>query len=264
MNCPHCQHLLRENARFCDNCGLSISDAGLKPTEYPADFVSAQLTPDPLIGHTLDGKYRLTSRLGEGGMGAVYRAARVHIGDEVAVKVLLRRFVADAGAIERFRRDASSSEHRGDLRLRRHARGRKRSSGIYRDGACRRRESARVLRRETRFAPERAVLLMRDICAGVGAAHRRGVFHRDLKPDNIMVAAPDEDREREGVKVVDFGIAKLKDASGADRVDADRSADRHALLHVARTMLGRRIGCALGRVFSGRDDVRDARRCAAV
>lgn len=81
MNCPHCQHELRTSARFCDNCGLSTSAQGLKPTEHPADFVSTEIAPDPLIGHTLDNKYQITARLGEGGMGAVYRVRRVHIGE---------------------------------------------------------------------------------------------------------------------------------------------------------------------------------------
>jgi len=66
-----------------------------------------------------------------------------------------------------------------------------------------------ILKREGRLSPGRAVALMLDICAGVGVAHRHGLVHRDLKPDNVIVAAPEVEGEPEVAKVVDFGIAKL-------------------------------------------------------
>ena len=67
------------------------------------------VNPDPLIGQIIEGKYELTGRVGEGGMSVVYRARRVHIGDEVAVKVLLRKFASDDDALARFRREASAA-----------------------------------------------------------------------------------------------------------------------------------------------------------
>jgi serine/threonine-protein kinase len=72
-----------------------------------------------------------------------------------------------------------------------------------------------LLKVENHFGVERAVRLMRGICAGVGAAHRQGVVHRDLKPENILVVAPDGDSAFESVRVVDFGLAKLLAESGA-------------------------------------------------
>src|SRR4051812_38725724 len=110
MNCPQCQEELKDNARFCSNCGLSFATFNT-PTER-AEIPGEDKTlsrPDPLIGHVLDSKYELVARLGEGGMGAVYRARRVLIGDEVAVKVLLGKFVADTEAVERFRREARAA-----------------------------------------------------------------------------------------------------------------------------------------------------------
>jgi serine/threonine-protein kinase len=67
------------------------------------------VNPDPLIGHKIDGKYELLARLGEGGMSVVYRARRVHIGDEVSVKVLLSKFAKEEAALARFRREASAA-----------------------------------------------------------------------------------------------------------------------------------------------------------
>lgn len=152
-------------------------------------------------------------------MGAVYRARRLHIGDEVVVKILLKQYVADAAAIERFRREARAAA------LLRHPN----VVGIYDFGEARGEDAPAyivmelvegislrdLIRREGSLAPARVVSLMRDICAGVGAAHRRNIVHRDLKPDNIIVLPPPDAGERETVKVLDFGIAKLRDLQTA-------------------------------------------------
>jgi serine/threonine protein kinase len=219
MNCPQCQEELKDNARFCSNCGLSFATFNT-PTER-AEIPGEDKTlprPDPLIGHVLDSKYELVARLGEGGMGAVYRARRVLIGDEVAVKVLLGKFVADTEAVERFRREARAAamlRHPNVVTIHDFGEARGDEAPAYIVMELVEGESLRdLLRREGKIETERAVSLMRDICAGVGAAHRRNIWHRDLKPDNVIVLEPDEDRERETVKVVDFGIAKLRDLAG--------------------------------------------------
>lgn len=145
-------------------------------------------------------------------MGAVYRARRVHIGDEVAVKVLHGSFVADADAVERFRREARAAamlRHPNVVTIHDFGEARGSAAPAYivmelAEGASLR----ALLRSEGRLGPARAVALMGDICAGVGAAHRRQIVHRDLKPDNIIVLPPDVEGERETAKVVDFGIAK--------------------------------------------------------
>jgi formylglycine-generating enzyme required for sulfatase activity len=219
MICPRCQEVLKDGARFCSNCGLAFSS--LNATTEPAELgelpqASAKL--DTLVGQVLDGKYELLARLGEGGMGTVYRARRLMIGDEVAVKVLLRKFVADSGLVERFRREARAAaalRHPNVVVIYDYGEARSEDAPAYIVMELVEGESLRqLLRREGRLKPERAVTLMRDICAGVGAAHRKQIFHRDLKPDNVIVLSPDEDRERETVKVVDFGIAKLRNVEG--------------------------------------------------
>jgi serine/threonine protein kinase len=220
MKCPQCQHVLRDDARFCDGCGISMISFDT-PTERidPGALADILSPPDPLLGQVLDSKYELVARLGEGGMGMVYRARRVHIGDEVAVKVLHRSFVADEDAVERFRREARAAamlRHPNVVTIHDFGEARGTAAPAYIVMELVEGASLRVLLRSVgRLAPARAVALMQDICAGVGAAHRRGIVHRDLKPDNIIVLPPDVEGERETAKVVDFGIAKLRDHAAA-------------------------------------------------
>jgi formylglycine-generating enzyme required for sulfatase activity len=215
MICPQCGEELKENARFCSGCGLSFADTPSGRAHAP-DSAGARV--DTLLNQVLDGKYFILERLGTGGMGIVYRARRVHIGDEVAVKVLHKQLVANADMLERFRREARAAaqlRHPNIVSIIDLSEARGEDAPAYLVMELIEGESLRaLLRREKRLEVERAVSLMRDICAGVGAAHRKGIFHRDLKPDNVIVLQPNEDRERESVKVVDFGIAKLKDAAG--------------------------------------------------
>lgn len=224
--CPECEFFLNNDALYCPDCGLPLtlpSSRGSHPyyeKHHSASLPTVRLVnPDPLIGQIIDGKYELTARIGEGGMSFVYCARRVHIGDEVAVKILLRRLAADAAALARFRREACAaaiSYHPNVITIY--------DFGETGDGDApafivmefvKGTPLRDLLKSEDHFAVERARRLMRVICAGVGAAHRRGVVHRDLKPENILVVAPDDDSEFESVRVVDFGFAKLVTDAGA-------------------------------------------------
>jgi serine/threonine protein kinase len=214
--CPKCQQPATASQQFCVLCGTSL--AGLRAPAEPTQAVlprsSRPTAPAEMAGRVLEGKYQLQTQIGAGGMGAVYSARRIHIGDEVAVKVLHAHFVAEASAVERFRREARAAA------MLRHPS----VVAIYDFGEARGDNPAFIvmelvngvslrslLQRERCLTPERAVALMREICAGVGAAHRHNVVHRDIKPDNIIVCAPDQPDEVEKVKVLDFGIAKLRD-----------------------------------------------------
>ncbi|MDT5296575.1 MAG: eukaryotic-like serine/threonine-protein kinase [Acidobacteriota bacterium] len=226
MLCPNCHEPLRDGTQFCTHCGTRTLHDGREalnesvPTVEHARGGSGVTPPpsaggDPVVGRVLDGKYEVIAPLGAGGMGAVYRARRVLIGDEVAVKVLHARFVDDEKLVERFRREARAAaqlHHPNVVTIHDYGEARGPEGFAYIVMELVRGESLRdLLRREGRLAPERAVSLMRDVCAGVAAAHRRDIVHRDIKPDNIIVTPADEDSPTERVKVVDFGIAKLRD-----------------------------------------------------
>jgi serine/threonine-protein kinase len=218
MNCPSCQNSVAAGATFCGTCGSSLATAeGETQTLVAPEPQSHPQLPDPLVGQVLDSKYELLELLGQGGMGAVYRARRRHIGDEVAIKLLLQKYLAGAEATERFRREARAAamlRHPNVVAIHDFNDGEANETPPYIVMELVEGTSLRtVFRDEGRISPDRAVSLFRGICAGVGAAHRRGIIHRDLKPDNIIIAAPDRAGDSETVKVIDFGIVKL---SGTD------------------------------------------------
>jgi len=223
--CAACELFLNKEAMFCANCGSPLTLPGSGKHPYYEDHFNSSLptirlaNPDPLIGHKIDGKYELLARLGEGGMSVVYRARRVHIGDDVAVKILTGKFVTDDAALARFRREARAAamlRHPSVITI--HDFGE--TDDVHAPAYIvmefvRGTPLRELLHGEHHFSVERGVRLMRGICAGVGSAHRQGVVHRDLKPENILVVAPDDDFEVETVRVVDFGLAKLlADAGG--------------------------------------------------
>ena len=231
MKCQSCHDLLTDDAQFCGSCGMPTSrhssdaatqvDVQHETNDAGRPFTNEQHArpKDPRIGLILDSKYKLLESLGHGGMGAVFRAERLHIGDEVAVKLLHHDLVREQKALERFRREAQTAariRHPNVV-----------SIHDVNDGAADGTEAyivmelvqgmslGELLRREGRLSPQRAVQLMQDICAGVGVAHRQGLLHRDLKPDNVIVAPPSHEGDEETAKVVDFGLAKVRDVAGA-------------------------------------------------
>jgi len=224
--CPSCERFLSKEAMFCPDCGLPLTlpGAGVAhpyyENQYQASLPTVRLFDlDPLIGHVIDGKYELVAKLGEGGMSVVYRARRAHIGDDVAVKILLGKFVKDDAALARFRREARAAamlRHPNVITIHDFGETDDDYAPAYIVMEFVRGTPLReLLKTETQISVERAVRLMRGICAGVSAAHRQGVVHRDLKPENILVVAPDDDFEFESVRVVDFGLAKLLADAGA-------------------------------------------------
>jgi hypothetical protein len=224
--CAACELFLNKEAMFCANCGSPLTLPGPGQHPYYEDHFNSALptirlaNPDPLIGHRIEGKYELLARLGEGGMSVVYRARRVHIGDDVAVKILTGKFVKDDAALARFRREARAAamlRHPNVITIHDFGETDDAHAPAYIVMEFIRGTPLReLLHSENHFSVERGLRLMRGICAGVGSAHRQGVVHRDLKPENILVVAPDDDFEVESVRVVDFGLAKLlADAGGA-------------------------------------------------
>jgi serine/threonine-protein kinase len=151
----------------------------------------------------LDGRYRLESVLGRGGVGTVYRARDLRLERAVAVKVLGRELLADAGARERFRRESDIL-----ARLRHPGLVAGIDSGTLPDGGAYLvmelvpgEDLRHVLKREGRLDLPAALPILTSVCAAVEAAHRQGVIHGDLKPENIIL--PDDGT---CARVLDFGV----------------------------------------------------------
>jgi len=215
MYCPQCRNQLTDDSKFCPHCGSAVKAAS-SSADAPTETAVAN---DSLLGCVIDERYELRGQLGEGAMGAVYRANRLHIGDEAAVKVLHRKFVGEEETMERFRREARAAaqlRHPNVVAIYDFGEGHDARVPAYIVMELVNGKSLRdVLRTEGVMGQERAIELMREICAGIAAAHHVGIVHRDIKPDNIIVIPPQSSGEAERIKVVDFGIAKLRDMSDA-------------------------------------------------
>jgi serine/threonine-protein kinase len=160
----------------------------------------------PSVPRLVDGKYRIEQLLGRGGMGAVYRARDVRLDRLVALKVVRSELLADPEARRRFRHEAEivarlrhpsivsifdygTLDHWGAYLVMELVRGE---------------DLRRVLQREGRLEPARAIPILSAVCAAIEAAHREGVLHRDLKPENILLPGGDL-----APKVLDFALAKV-------------------------------------------------------
>ena len=155
-----------------------------------------------LPGAMLGGRYRIVGLLGKGGMGEVYRADDLELGQSVALKLLPGEVVRDEERLVRFRNEVRLARQISHANVCRvydigEAGGQRFISMEYIDGE----DLATLLRRIGRFSVERASEIGRQLCLGLAAAHERGVLHRDLKPANIMIDG------RGKVVITDFGLA---------------------------------------------------------
>jgi eukaryotic-like serine/threonine-protein kinase len=186
----------------CTQCGTCY-ETGTTHCEIEGSTLTLVASP-----RLLAQRYRLEQRLGQGGMGKVYRATDVSLERTVAVKMIRDEFFSNQEALDRFRREsrvAGSFSHPNIVTV--HDFGVDPTQRAFLvmellDGITLREE----LRVKRKLDPSRVVQLFEAICAGVGAAHVRGLVHRDLKPENIFLVRTDTS---EFVKITDFGIAKF-------------------------------------------------------
>jgi serine/threonine-protein kinase len=166
-----------------------------------------------LVGIILDERYRLDALLGEGGMGAVYRAHHLAMDRRVAVKLLKPHLTQDQTALQRFAREARSTQKVESPHAVKVL-----DYGVtphddyymvleYLDG----RTVQRELDVDGAFAPARALHIAKHALLALGAAHRIGLVHRDIKPDNLLLMRVGDDPDF--TKVLDFGVAKLMEGA---------------------------------------------------
>ncbi len=173
---------------------------------------------DRLAGRVLGGRYRVLSRLGEGGMGTVYLCEHAVLGRRYAVKVLRSDLGHDPELVERFRNEAiAASRIGGDNVVDVLDFGAEDDGALYYVmEALAGRSLGALIAEEGPLGVARALALLDQICHALGAAHARGVVHRDVKPDNVFVERRADGAER--AKVIDFGISQVAPEAGRERL----------------------------------------------
>jgi eukaryotic-like serine/threonine-protein kinase len=195
--CPACRFRNSDASHFCSNCGGPLSD--------PSEDATATIDPAEgrlASGTVFAGRYLILEELGRGGMGQVYRAIDKTIDDEIALKMIRPEIAAEGGTLERFGRELKIARrivHKNVGRMHDLAedRGYYFITMEYIPGQ----DLKGLIRQTGRLTVSKALSLAKQICQGLGEAHRLGIVHRDLKPGNIMI-------DREGnARIMDFGIA---------------------------------------------------------
>ncbi|MBP8806336.1 MAG: serine/threonine protein kinase [Kofleriaceae bacterium] len=229
--CPSCHQFYSETG-YCpfDGARLSIPPDSLS---HPVKAVSAheeidaaalalqaadqKAVYDRLVGVTLDGRYLIERKIGEGGMGVVFAARHLVIERPLAVKVLKREVARDSSTIKRFVQEAKAASRIGHPNIVDVTDFGSTPDGLtysvmeYVDGKT----LSATIKLSAPLPAERALAIAAQIAQALGAAHDKGIVHRDLKPENVFLI--NRDGRRDFVKIVDFGIAKVTplDASGA-------------------------------------------------
>jgi serine/threonine protein kinase len=196
-NCIQCQAPIEAHYKACPICGEPISDFVRQSLQGP-----------------IDGKYRIISRLGRGGMGEVYKVLHVHLNAPRVIKLMRPNIASDLEALERFSREARlatriNHPHVATLH----------DFATLPDGSfymvweyIEGKSLAQLIQQRGRISPRYATLIAIQALHGLDAIHRAGIVHRDVSPDNIMLAVDEHGEER--VKIIDLGIAKGDDAGG--------------------------------------------------
>ncbi len=221
MHCPHCNSPNPDEARFCAACGKATSATEPVSPSHPGLHLAA---PN-MIGREIAGRYRIQAKLGEGGMGAVFKAEQISLKRTCAVKLLrpdvagtaimLRRFNAEAEAVAKL-------SHPNTVNIY--------DFGQDTDGSffiamefIEGKSLREAIHTEAPFPLRRALSIAVQVSASLVDAHSQSIIHRDLKPDNVMLQS--RGRSRDVARVLDFGIAKLRDEGRATQAAMTQAGD---------------------------------------
>jgi eukaryotic-like serine/threonine-protein kinase len=208
MECPRCHFISSGDRSACEKCGLPLQvNEGLTKTQtLETTFCGLAL------GSLVVGRYQILEELGSGGMGRVYKVFDRETREELALKLLRSDIMRDDKAVARFRHElkiAHQVSHRNICRI--YHLGREDSALFIIMEYVPGEDLKSFIRRSGQLSAGKAIFLARQICEGLGEAHRLGIVHRDLKPHNIMID-PDGN-----AKIMDFGIARSLREEGLTR-----------------------------------------------
>ncbi|MFN0252155.1 MAG: protein kinase domain-containing protein [Kofleriaceae bacterium] len=223
MNCPHCQVEIADGARFCGACGRTISST--QEVSHAGQPSSSTAEAPSLIGREIAGRYRVRAKLGEGGMGAVYKAEQMSLKRTVAVKLLRPEVASSQLLLARFNAEAQAVaklSHPNTVNIY--------DFGQDGDGTLfiamefiEGKSLRQVIHTEAPLPLRRTLNIASQIAASLVDAHAASIIHRDLKPDNVMMQ--DRGKQRDVVRVLDFGIAKLRDEGRQTQMAMTQAGD---------------------------------------
>ncbi len=237
LPCPKCGALPDPGGRFCGTCGERLTEAAIEelttsthdanrtaPAVRPPAIVakappmrpSPPVRLDQLIGHTLNNRYLVRKKIGEGGFGAVFEGKQIATEREVALKILHPQNVLDPTVVGRFRREAEAcSKLRSPNTVTLYDFDETPDGTLYLAmELVRGRSLQQMQRRDGPLSQARVLKILRQVCIALREAHEQGIVHRDMKPENVMIESRGDD---DFVKVLDFGIAKIVSGDGAKK-----------------------------------------------
>ena len=205
IKCPKCQHENPDDTIYCGKCTT--------PLKSPKDIEVTETIETPkeelTRGTTFAGRYEIIEELGKGGMGKVYRVEDTELKQEIALKLIRPEIATDKNTIERFRNElktARNIRHKNvcgmfDL-------GEEKGAYFITMEYIRGEDLKNLIRKMGQLSTGQAIAIANQVCDGLDEAHRLGVVHRDLKPQNVMI-------DTEGsARIMDFGIARSLEGKG--------------------------------------------------
>ncbi len=243
-SCTGCTAEVQLEDTFCARCGAPVTD--------------------PFIGTVVGERYRIVSRIGVGGMGAVYRAEHTMMRRDLAIKVLLPELSGKEEFARRFEREAESASrlaHPNIITVTDFGRTAEGSLFLAMEFLAGTSLSAAIAGGPMTL--ERALAIERQILRGLDHAHAAGVVHRDLKPENIMLV--ERDGQRDVVKILDFGIAKVTEPQSGGQALTQAGVIFGTPEYLSpEQALGEAVDARADIYAAGVHPVRDAGRAAAV
>ncbi len=210
MKCPKCQSDNPETKQFCGDCGTQLIPS---PVAQPAFTKTLQTPTEELTRGTLFAdRYEIIEELGSGGMGKVYRVEDTKLKQEIALKLIKPEIALDKNTVDRFQNELKSARmitHKNVCRM--YDMGEFGERHFITMEYVRGEDLRSMIRMTGQLGISTVVSVAKQICEGLSEAHRLGVVHRDLKPNNVRI-------DDEGnVRIMDFGIARSassKDLTG--------------------------------------------------
>ncbi|MDI6698069.1 MAG: protein kinase [Candidatus Saccharicenans sp.] len=213
MKCPQCGKDNTSDSRFCKTCAAPLFRAdmpstGSKRSSEPTETMAVIVT-ELQAGTTFAGRFEVIEELGKGGMGRVYKVYDQKTREKIALKLLKPEIAADREAVERFGNElrfARKISHRNVCRM--YDLGEEKGTHFITMEYVPGEDLKSILRMMGPMSAAKTIHIARQIAEGLAEAHRLGVVHRDLKPQNIMI-------DREGnARIMDFGIARSAEVKG--------------------------------------------------